>query len=46
MNERMKERKTEEEKLFLIVECELINGKGNTELENSYLATNILKRFR
>lgn len=46
MREWKKEKKKKKEKLFVIVECELINGEGNTELQNSYLATNILKRFR
>lgn len=32
------------EKLINIVENELINGEGNTELENSHLATNLVKK--
>lgn len=32
------------EKLINVVESELINGEGNTELENSHLAINIVKK--
>lgn len=32
------------EKLINIVENELINGEGSTELENSHLATNLVKK--